>query len=134
MRSNSISRQYIAEEEEENEGYARDAKEFDDLLASGIDENDIEDIFSFARHGRIEEIEKLLHKGVPVDVRDQYGNTLLITACQNGNKRVAKAVLRRGADINSRNFKGNTPLHYCYHCKLIGGMVGVFPLFYFVCY
>lgn len=83
-----------------------------------ISEHDVEDIFSATRHGRVEEIERLLNKGVPVDIRDQFGNTLLITACQNGNKRVAKAALRRGADINARNFKGNTPLHYCYHCKL----------------
>ena len=53
--------------------------------------------------------------GIPINVRDIYGNTLLTIACQNGNKRVAKAVLRRGADMNVRNFKGNTPLHYCYH-------------------
>jgi hypothetical protein len=102
--------QYIAEEDETH-------FEEDPHAAIGIDETDIEDIFSFARHGRIEEIERLLDKGVPVDVRDIYGNTMLITACQNGNKRVAKAVLRRGADINARNFKGNTPLHYCYQCK-----------------
>ena len=58
-----------------------------------------------------------LNLGLPVDVRDNYGNTILVIACQNGNKRVAKAVLRRGANINARNHKGNTPLHYCYHCK-----------------
>ena len=52
---------------------------------------------------------------IPVDVKDIHGNTLLTIACQNGNKRVAKAVLRRGANINTRNLKGNTPLHYCYH-------------------
>lgn len=106
-------RNYIAEEEE--------YEDYNDVQPTAIDEDDIEDMFSFARHGRIEEIERLLDKGVPVDVRDQYGNTVLITACQNGNKRVAKAVLRRSADINARNFKGNTPLHYCYQCKLFSG-------------
>lgn len=120
--------QFIAEEDEENlrdEEKPYDYNQYsggnsranEELAAAGIDETDIDDIFSFARHGRIEEIERLLTKGIPVDVRDTYGNTILITACQNGNKRVAKAVLRRGADINARNFKGNTPLHYCYHCK-----------------
>lgn len=83
--------------------------------ASGITEKDVEDIFSYARHGRCPEIENLLSAGIPVDVKDMHGNTLLTIACQNGNKRVAKAVLRRGANINARNFKGNTPLHYCYH-------------------
>ena len=43
-----------------------------------------------------------------------YGNTLLSIACQNGLKRAAKLVLRRGADINAQNHKGNTPLHFCY--------------------
>ena len=27
---------------------------------------------------------------------------------------MAKLALRRGADINARNYKGNTPLHFCY--------------------
>mmetsp|Transcript_18344 Transcript_18344/g.30744 ORF Transcript_18344/g.30744 Transcript_18344/m.30744 type:complete len:314 (+) Transcript_18344:120-1061(+) len=86
-----------------------------DLAASGLSEKDVEDVFSYARHGRCEEIDRLFNKGLPVDVRDTFGNTVLIIACQNGNKRVAKGVLRRGANINSRNLKGNTPLHYCYH-------------------
>ncbi len=84
------------------------------LDAAGLTEQDVEDIFSCARHGRVEEVEKILEKGMPVDVRDEYGNTLLTIACQNGNKRVAKACLRRAADLNARNYKGNTPLHYCY--------------------
>jgi hypothetical protein len=86
-------------------------------IMQNFGEYELEEIFSFARHGRCEEIEKLLDQGLPVDVRDEWGNTLLIIACQNGNKRAAKTVLRRGANINSRNFKGNTPLHYCYQCK-----------------
>ena len=84
-------------------------------LGYGVSENDVEELFSYARHGRIVEIERHLDKGIPIDVRDPYGNTLLIIACQNGNKRVAKLLLRRGANINGRNHKGNTPLHYCFH-------------------
>ena len=73
----------------------------------------------------------MLDMGVPVNVRDAFGNTILSVSCQNGHKRVAKvrlvrtprlvrlkmmpwrpiqAALRRGADINARNFRGNTPL------------------------
>ena len=84
------------------------------VYAAGMSDQDVDDIFSFARHGRVDEIDRLLDKGIPVDVRDAHGNTLLTTACQNGNKRVAKCVLRRAANINSRNNKGNTPLHYCF--------------------
>ena len=56
----------------------------------------------------------LCNRGVPVDVRDNFGNTALIVACQNGHKRALKAVLRRGADPNAINARGNTALHYCY--------------------
>ncbi len=49
-----------------------------------------------------------------MDVRDNFGNTALIIACQNGHKRALKAVLRRGADPNAANARGNTALHYCH--------------------
>ena len=107
---NSARRQYIAEEEE----YQYNGDDAEAQVMQTFLDYELEEIFSFARHGRCEEIEKLLDRGLPVDVRDEFGNTLLIIACQNGNKRVAKSVLRRGANINSRNFKGNTGLHFCY--------------------
>ena len=85
--------------------------------AEPLDEKDVSDLFSYARHGRVDDITRSLARGMPVDTRDEIGNTMLIVACQNGNKRVVKLVLRNGANINVRNYKGNTPLHYCYHCK-----------------
>jgi hypothetical protein len=80
---------------------------------------DIESIFSFTRHGRIEEVNDLLTRGVPIDVRDDNGNTILSVACQNGCKRLVKMALRRGADINALNFRGNSPLHFCYKYRKI---------------
>ncbi|CAN0024153.1 unnamed protein product, partial [Discosporangium mesarthrocarpum] len=74
----------------------------------------VEDIFSYARHNRVADVERMLDNGVPANVRDLHGNTILIIACQNGHKRVLKAALRRGADINASNHHGNTALHYCY--------------------
>ncbi|CAM9448946.1 unnamed protein product [Chrysoparadoxa australica] len=58
---------------------------------------DVESVFSLARHNRYQDVERLLEKGVPVNVLDEYGNSILAVACQNGHKRVAKAALRRGA-------------------------------------
>jgi len=81
---------------------------------SNVDEQDIREIFQATRHGRASEVTRLLEKGVPVNVKDTFGNTMLAIACQNGLKKIAKIALRRGADINSRNYKGNTPLHFCY--------------------
>lgn len=81
----------------------------------GFDEDDIANVFSYSRHNRSKDLERLLDKtGIPANVRDQHGNTILIVACQNGLKRVAKVALRRGADINARNYKGNTCLHFCF--------------------
>lgn len=75
---------------------------------------EVEDIFSLARHNRVDEVDRLLLRGVPPHVTDEFGNTILIIACQNGHKRVAKAALRRGADINAGNARGNTGLHFCF--------------------
>lgn len=101
-----------------NLGFSSDSQQMEDEdLAAGIDKTDLDELFRFSRHGRADEVERLLSSGIPVDVRDENGNTVLIIACQNGNKRVAKAALRRGANINARNLKGNTPLHFCFHCK-----------------
>jgi Ankyrin repeats (many copies) len=86
-------------------------------VIEGILEEDIESVFRHARHGRADDMEILFARGMPVNIRDEFGSTLLIIACQNGNKKIAKLVLRRGGAINAQNAKGNTSLHYCYQCK-----------------
>ena len=47
-----------------------------------------------------------------IDTRDQHGNTLFILACQQGSKKLAKFLLRRGSYINAQNHAGNSALHY----------------------
>lgn len=47
-----------------------------------------------------------------MDGRDQFGNTPLIIACQNGHARLAKVLLRHGAAVAAANRSGNTGLHY----------------------
>ena len=71
-------------------------------------------IFSRARHGRLDEVQKALDDGMDVNSRDNHGSTLLHVACQNGNKKLVKALLRRHADINAINKSGNTSLHFCF--------------------
>jgi ankyrin repeat protein len=44
----------------------------------------------------------MLDANVDVNSRDDNGNSLLIVACQQGNKSIAKLLLRRGADINAQ--------------------------------
>jgi hypothetical protein len=76
------------------------------------------DCFSLARHNRMDHIADLLNRGLAADVRDEFGNTMLAIACQNGNRRLVKLLLRNGADINVRNHRGNTPLHFV--CRYFG--------------
>jgi len=80
----------------------------------GEERDDLKILFSRARHGRYKEVETLLDTGLSPDLRDEFGNTVLIIAAQNGNKRITKICLRRGANINAQNFRGQTSLHYCY--------------------
>lgn len=61
------------------------------------------DVFSAARHNRVDSVAYMLDQGVGVNARDEQGNTILLIACQNGLKRMAKLALRRGANINAQN-------------------------------
>ncbi|ETL27115.1 hypothetical protein F441_19824 [Phytophthora nicotianae CJ01A1] len=70
-----------------------------------------------ARNNNLEGLELALDQGVDVNTRDNHGNTLFILACQQGNKRLAKFLLRRRADMNLQNLNGNTALHYLYAYK-----------------
>lgn len=71
-----------------------------------------------AQNSNLSGLEKILDAhGVCVETRDQHGNTLFLLACQQGNKRLAKFLLRRGADINAQNNSGNVALHYCHEYK-----------------
>lgn len=42
----------------------------------------------------------LLDEGVPVNSKDENGNTMLTVAAQNGLKRISKLLLRRGANMD----------------------------------
>lgn len=68
-------------------------------------------MFSQARNGRIKRVEESLNMGFPIDAEDEKGNTLLLVACQNSNKRLVEMLLVRGAAINHQNAQGNTALH-----------------------
>lgn len=110
------SREHSIEEsyhEQDSEFYTREDQY---RTPSYVEEyaHEIADIFSLTRHNKISDVEDLLDQGVPVNIKDNHGNTVLSIACQNGLKKMAKAALRRGADINTTNIRGNTPLHFCY--------------------
>ena len=81
---------------------------------------DVRELMACARHGRYKEAKALLKSealAAPdgtygVDTRDEYGNTALMVACQNGQNKIAKMCVRYGADVNAQNARGNTALHF----------------------
>ncbi|KAF4692014.1 hypothetical protein FOZ60_014339 [Perkinsus olseni] len=68
---------------------------------------------SFGRHALVEEYlsSGCFDANTPDEV---HRNTLLIVACQNGSKKIAKLAIKYGASIDAKNVHGNTGLHYLY--------------------
>ena len=50
----------------------------------------VREVFSLARHDRIEDLRRALVQGFSITSRDENHNTLLHVAAQNGRKRVAR--------------------------------------------
>lgn len=64
----------------------------------------------FARAGDTASLEPMLAAGLPVNLADHKGNSLLMLAAYNGNEETVKMLLRHGADPDRRNDRGQTPL------------------------
>ena len=52
------------------------------------------------------------HTTLTSSPQDEKGNTLLLVACQNNNRRLVELLLVRGANINHQNAQGNAALHF----------------------
>jgi hypothetical protein len=74
----------------------------------------IEKAILAAKTSNLAEMEDALEEDISIDTGDQFGNTLLILAAQQGSKRMCKYLLRRGANMNAQSLSGQTALHYCY--------------------
>lgn len=55
----------------------------------------------------------LLAEAAEIEVTDMHGNHELHQACKNGLVKHAEHLLYYGAQINTQNINGNTPLHIC---------------------
>ncbi len=63
-----------------------------------------------ARAGETEVLRAMLAAGMPINLRDAKGNTLLMLACYHQHLEAAELLLARGADPDLRNDRGQTPL------------------------
>ncbi|PWI15826.1 hypothetical protein DI272_17865 [Streptomyces sp. Act143] len=63
-----------------------------------------------AREGRTEALREFVAHGLPVDVCDAAGNTLLMLAAYHGHADTVRALLELGADPDLRNARDQSPV------------------------
>lgn len=66
--------------------------------------------FAQARAGRDGVLEELVRYGVPVDIRNEHGDSLLMLAVANGHLDAARTLLSQGADPELLNGRGESPI------------------------
>lgn len=67
-------------------------------------------LFTMARTGDTDALVAYLDAGVPVDLNNESGDTLVMLASYHGHAATVSALVARGADVNRPNDKGQTPL------------------------
>jgi ankyrin repeat protein len=67
-------------------------------------------LFEMARAGRGEELAAYVDAGVPVNLANDSGDTLLMLAAYHGHPEAVRALLGRGAEPDHPNDRGQTPL------------------------
>ncbi len=67
-------------------------------------------LFDMARHGDTSDLEAYLVAGVPVNLCNGNGDTLLMLAAYHGQAETVAALLGRGADADRVNDRGQSPL------------------------
>lgn len=67
-------------------------------------------IFDLARQGQTEELVAYVDKGVPANLTNDRGDSLVMLAAYRGHADAVRALLARGADVNRINDRGQTPL------------------------
>ena len=93
------------------------------LLAGGIPA-DIKDavlgvspLLEGARNGQLEVVQTLLAKGANANIRNNEGQTALITAVKNNKKAVVKVLLKKGADPTIFDRTGRSAFSYAVQAK-----------------
>lgn len=67
-------------------------------------------LFGLARTGQTDTLVAYVDAGVPADLTNDSGDTLLMLAAYHGHPETVRALLDRGADAGRANDRGQTPL------------------------
>jgi ankyrin repeat protein len=66
--------------------------------------------FDRARRGETDALAEMLREGLPLNLCDRRGNSLLLLASYHCHLETARMLLKAGVDVDLRNSKGQTPL------------------------
>ncbi|MFC4611007.1 ankyrin repeat domain-containing protein [Streptomyces maoxianensis] len=67
-------------------------------------------VFDLARRGETETLAAYIDAGVPANLTNDRGDTLVMLAAYHGHAPAVEALLARGAEPNRANDRGQTPL------------------------
>ena len=68
------------------------------------------ELFDAARAGDTAFVESAVAQGIPVDLTDASGNTLLMLAAYHGHDALVRGLASRGAEVNRLNDRGQSPI------------------------
>ncbi|NSC22498.1 ankyrin repeat domain-containing protein [Streptomyces albus subsp. chlorinus] len=67
-------------------------------------------VFDLARHGDTDTLAAYVTAGVPVNLTNDKGDSLLMLAAYHGHPETVRALLAHGADPNRTNDRGQSPI------------------------
>ncbi|GAA3741251.1 hypothetical protein HDA32_002515 [Spinactinospora alkalitolerans] len=67
-------------------------------------------VFDFARHGDTESLTAYIDAGVPVNLTNDKGDSLVMLAAYHGHAGTVARLCERGADVDRLNDRGQSPL------------------------
>jgi ankyrin repeat protein len=70
----------------------------------------VDGVFALAREGRTGPLGEMIDAGVPIDVTNPRGDSLLIVAVYAQHRATVQELLRRGADTTTVNSSGQTAI------------------------
>ncbi|MDR7168840.1 ankyrin repeat protein [Nocardia kruczakiae] len=82
------------------------------MATDGVDPDLVElatKVFELARTGEAATLAAYIDAGVPVNLTNDNGDTLLMLAAYHGHRAAVTALLERGADPDRANDRGQTP-------------------------
>lgn len=67
-------------------------------------------LFDYARQGQTAELSQYLSAGIPANLTNHKGDTLIMLAAYHGHLETVQLLIERGADMNVLNERGQSPI------------------------